>query len=160
MFVVTNKKGTIVGYHSSEDVVFEYVIKYNKYSEKDEAKYEYMKDKKFYKYLKHHKEDERKYLLRLNNTYVPEMYIDSESLCDGGFSSEVKYARDTLDTLMSCYDNFTDKQMNQLGKAYRILNEVITDIECYTSDMEQLQYHKNHINEMMYTGEKWLSYDI
>ncbi len=159
MYVVTNKDNKIVGYHATEDVVFEYVIKYNKYSEGDEAKYEYIKDKKFYKYLKHHKGDERKYLLRLNSTYVPEMYIDSESLCDAGFTSELKCARDTLDTLMSCYDNFSDKQMHQLGKAYRILNEVITDAECYTSDMQQLQYHKSHVNELIYS-DKWLYYDI
>lgn len=159
MYVVRNKKGVIVGYHPTEDVVFEYVLKYNKYSEDDEVDFEYVKDKKFYKYLKHNKEDDRKYLLRYNNTYIPEMYIDSVSLCDNGFIRDIKYARDTLDTLMSCYDNFSDKQMRQLGKAYRIMNEVITDAECYTPDIKQMNYNRQHISEMM-DYNKFLYYDL
>lgn len=159
MYIVTNKNGTIIGYHSCEDVVFEYVFKYNKYSEKDEAKFDYVKDKKFYKYLKHHKEDERKYLLRFHETYIPEMYLDSESLCDTGFIKDVKYARDTIDTLMSCYDNLDDKDMNRLGKAYRILSDVIKDADNYTADYKQLTYNKQHIAEIS-SPDSWLHYDI
>ena len=153
MYVATNKDGTIVGYHVSEDVVFEYVLKYNKYSEHDEVDFSYVKDKKFYKHLKKHKEDDKKYLLRYNSTYIPEMFIDSETLCDNGFIQEMKYARDTIDTLMSCYDNLDDKQMKQLGQAYKIMNSVINECAEYTPDIRTMWNNKHHIAEMCTSDE-------
>lgn len=159
MYVVRNKEGIIVGYHTSEEVVFEYTLKYNKYSQKDEAEYQYIKDKKFYKYLKHHKNDDRKYLLRYNNTYVPEMYIGSEHLCENGFIQEVKLSKDTIDTLMTCYDNLDDKQMKQLIKAYKILDSIIKECEDYTPDINQLNHNKMHVSEL-YDSEYLFKYDI
>ena len=148
MYVVKNKEGAIVGYHVSEEVVFEYVLKYNKYSEHDEANFEYIKDKKFYKYIRKNKGDDKKYLLRYNNTYIPEMFIDSETLVDNGFIQEIKYSRDTIDTLMSCYDNLDDKQMKQLGQAYKILSNIIKECSDYTPDIGVMWANKHHIAEM------------
>lgn len=159
MFVVFNKNKKIIGYHSDEDVVFEYTYKYNKYSDIDEAEYKFIKDKKFYKYIKEHKSDDKKYLLKFNNTYVPEKYIDSESLSDTGFIKEVKCAKDTIDTLMSCYDQFNDKELKQLMKTYKILDNVIRDAENYTADLEVLQRNKDHISELC-DSDTWLRYDI
>lgn len=159
MYVVTNKNNEIVGYHADESVAFEYVLKYNKYSDKDEVDFHFIKDKKFKKYLKDHRGDKNKYLLRFNNTYVPEMFLDSEQLSDNGFIQEVKYARDTIDTLMSCYDNIDDKQLKQLMKSFRIISDIIIDAENYTADINILKYHKQHISELI-DSDKLFRYNI
>lgn len=149
MYVAINKDRKVIGYHTDEDVVFEYVLKYNKCAEDDNALYKYVKDKKFDKYLKEHPDASNMYLLAYHSTYIPEKFIDSEMLCEGHYTYDLKTARDTIDTIMSCYDDLSDKDLKTLIKAYRLLGNIIIDIENYTPSYEQLIRNKNHITELM-----------
>lgn len=159
MYVVINKNNKIVGYHNDEDIVIEYVIKYNKSNDKDSAKYEYVKDKKFKKHLKKHPEDDNKYLLQYNNTFVPQKFLDSESLFDNDFINDVKYSKNTIHTLLCKYEDFDNKQIKSLMKAYLILDRVINDVGSFTQSYDQLVYNKNHISELMDSNDIY-RYDI